>query len=467
MSCRPVLGRSIFSLKMPLAFVFLLLLVFSLVMLSQPAPAYAVADYYVSTGGDDTHTCTSVFQACRTITAALDKASNGQGISVGPGTYTENITITKSIFISGAGTDSTIIDGNGTGRVVKSAGNYTVSLSSLTVRNGHTSSADSEGNGGGIFLLNGRLNLINVDVVSNTVDIVGTCSSHCGGGGIYNYMGTVTMVNGTVGWNHGQSGAGILNTGTLNLSGVVIAHNEGIGSSGWGAGIYGVGDTTLDNVTVRNNNAPQSAGGIRNRGSMTITHSAINHNIADVFGGVENISTGGWMTMTNSTVSSNTAVFGGGIGANGAGLLLNSVTIAANQAPYVAGISIASGSGLSIYNTIISNSGENCDNQGTAVSHGYNLISDASCASVFTQPGDVANTNPLLSPLSNWGGTTQTHGLMPGSPALNRRFMSPADPYACTTTDQRSVARPYGSYCDIGAFEGVLNALNLPLIKKQ
>ncbi len=56
----------------------------------------------------------------------------------------------------------------------------------------------------------------------------------------------------------------------------------------------------------------------------------------------------------------------------------------------------------------------------------------------------------ILADLKNNGGPTRTHALKPASPAVNA--VPSSDP-ACTGTDQRGVARPQGSDCDIGAFE--------------
>jgi hypothetical protein len=61
-------------------------------------------------------------------------------------------------------------------------------------------------------------------------------------------------------------------------------------------------------------------------------------------------------------------------------------------------------------------------------------------------PGMAAD--PLLQPLANYGGATQTHALGVGSAAFD------AYTVGCPATDQRGVARPQGAACDIGAFEG-------------
>jgi hypothetical protein len=52
----------------------------------------------------------------------------------------------------------------------------------------------------------------------------------------------------------------------------------------------------------------------------------------------------------------------------------------------------------------------------------------------------MTNRNPLLGPLVNNGGTTQTHALLANSPVLNA-----ADPVTSPPVDQRGIARPqYG-----------------------
>ena len=59
----------------------------------------------------------------------------------------------------------------------------------------------------------------------------------------------------------------------------------------------------------------------------------------------------------------------------------------------------------------------------------------------------VGVTDPLLAPLGNYGGPTQTVALLPGSPAINAGTNGPGIP----TTDQRGLGRV--GAVDIGAFE--------------
>ena len=79
-------------------------------------------------------------------------------------------------------------------------------------------------------------------------------------------------------------------------------------------------------------------------------------------------------------------------------------------------------------------------------SQGHNLDSDNTCN--LSSVGDLPNTDPLLGPLQDNGGPTETHALLPESPAIDA-----GDNAACPSTDQRGIIRPQGSACDIGAFE--------------
>ncbi len=80
---------------------------------------------------------------------------------------------------------------------------------------------------------------------------------------------------------------------------------------------------------------------------------------------------------------------------------------------------------VTLQNSIIANSpsGGNCS--GTIISNGYNLSSDNTCA--FNHSGDFNNPDPMLGPLQNNGGPTQTMALATGSPAIDA-----GNPSGCT-----------------------------------
>ena len=132
-------------------------------------------------------------------------------------------------------------------------------------------------------------------------------------------------------------------------------------------------------------------GGISNNGTLTIINSTLSNNYAADSGG--GLCGGG--TITNSTMSDNTATNEGG------GILTTGV--------------------LTIGNTILKagTSGANISgNPGTVTSQGYNLSSDDG-GGFLNATGDQINTDPLLGPLQFNGGSTFTHHLLAGSPAIN------------------------------------------------
>jgi hypothetical protein len=86
----------------------------------------------------------------------------------------------------------------------------------------------------------------------------------------------------------------------------------------------------------------------------------------------------------------------------------------------------------------------------------YNLIGDGSGSGISdgsngNQVGSAAvPLDPVLAPLGNYGGPTQTMALLPGSPALgNGGLAGPGVP----TTDQRGLPRPSSGPIDVGAFQ--------------
>jgi CSLREA domain-containing protein/uncharacterized repeat protein (TIGR02543 family) len=236
--------------------------------------------------------------------------------------------------------------------------------------------------------------------------------------------GAVTISGLTVrgGWIFSEGG-GVKNDGALTLSSVTVSGNV-VQTSGLGGGIINHGTLTLVDCTVSGNLTGGAGGGIANTGVLTVINSTVSGNTGSSTGGIFNL--GGDVTLTNSTVSGNSGAAGSGI----------------RNYPGVGTVKLK--------NTIVANStfGANCD--GTVTSLGHNLSSDNSCS--LTAPTDLPNTPPQLGALANNGGPTETHALLPGSPAID------AVPLAsCTvSTDQRGVLRPQGAACDIGAFEAIV-----------
>jgi hypothetical protein len=88
-----------------------------------------------------------------------------------------------------------------------------------------------------------------------------------------------------------------------------------------------------------------------------------------------------------------------------------------------------------------------------AKSQGNNLIGNTSGAVGFGGT-DILGRSPLLGPLQDNGGQTDTHALLSRSPAIDKGTNA-----GCPRTDQRGKARPMDgngdgkARCGIGSFE--------------
>jgi predicted outer membrane repeat protein len=246
------------------------------------------------------------------------------------------------------------------------------------------------------------------------------------------------------------SGGGTMTVFTVNsgvtasISGLTIT---GGGGSGYGSGIFNQGTLTVSNCTLSGNSTgsgSSSGGGIDNYGTLTVSNSTISNNTAgNGYGG--GINNQGTLTVSNSTFSGNTASLGGGISAGIGSVTVSNSTFSGNTAANYGGGIYSQGSfpGMSttITNSIVAGNittnapGDDCDG---CTSSGTNLISTSS-----------SSPSPMLGPLQNNGGPTETMMPLTGSPALN------AGSGSTLPTDQRGFPRPTGSgvTSDLGAVQ--------------
>ncbi len=374
---------------------------------------------------------------------------------------------------------SSTVSGNTTfsrgGGIFTSRGGLTVTSSTIS---GNNSSED----GGGIFSYFGPLTLTSSTVSGNTGQEGGgifvqfgpvtlTSSTISGntsgedGGGIFSYFSPLTLTSSTVSGNTTFSrGGGIFTSrGGLTVASSTISGNTS-GEDGGGIFSY-FSPLTLTSSTVSGNTTFSRGGGIfTSRGGLTVASSTISgNNSSEDGGGI--FSYFGPLTLTSSTVSGNTTFSrGGGIFTSRGGLTVTSSTISGNNSSEDGGGVFAFNSGddplLAIQNSIVAGNtaaGAGPDllpDPDSPLDIDFSLIGDTTGSGVTagTGTGNLLDVDPLLGPLADNGGPTQTHLLLPSSPSIDMGDPSLVSP---PVYDQRgfAFARVVGGRIDSGAVE--------------
>jgi hypothetical protein len=267
-------------------------------------------------------------------------------------------------------------------------------------------------------------------------------------GGAIRNAGSLSVENSTMRSCRGNSGGAIFNVGALAISDASLDSNSA--SIGGGALFNSApGTVNIDASNISNNQAELNGGGVFNgSGVVMISFSSLHGNVAvgGAGGAVENR---GDVAMTNSTLSGNVAMTGGGISISDFGnTSMTACTVADNENGNVQ-LGPVDAATLSLSNTIIADArtGDDCNagTQGVIADLGFNVVEDGTC---ITEASSMAG-DPLLGPLQNNGGSSLTHALLPGSQAIEGGDCAGGS----VTMDQRGVARPQASTCDVGAFE--------------
>jgi CSLREA domain-containing protein len=393
---------------------------------------------------------------------------DGQGMFSGFRVYQASVdfsdlTVTHMLRAVGAallvqeGSIVSLVDMILTNNVASFAGGAVhVSSSAPLIVTGSTISGNSAPNGGGITVGadTGGLTLVQSTVSDNTATGVQ------GGGGIEQRYGHLEIVNSLVSGNHSQGGGGGIWVDVFSDVSITDSRILDNTAAGNGGGIHNTGySTTVTRSTIAGNEAGTSGGGIQNDdgGQLTVENSTLSDNIAgSTGGGILSASgcCGSMLVVSRSTVSSNQA------GSSGGGI--------ATQFAY--GESATVRASLIADNTAGGQPQDCLGSGGSLTSGGHNLIGvgDAGCTG-FTDGvnndlvGSVAAPlDPKLGPLAPNGGTTQTHGLLASSPAVDQIPVGTISGAVALcpvsgATDQRGVSRPVGPACDVGAFEGVIS----------
>ena len=424
-----------------------------------------------------------------TITFAADLYVGGPAtITLANGELTLTDTTGKTT-IAGLGADQLTIDGNHLSSVFSVAAGVTANISGLTITNGSAHDGggiDSFGSltidncvlrenyaansGGGVFQQGGSLTVLGTSVAGNTashaagivaiiVPSVMIVDSHfenntagVDGGGLYFYMSTGTVSDSRfVGnktnssWDLGGGGA-VKNDDHANMTIIRCEFSEN--SAVYGGTIHNMHDSvvTVAESTFRQNHADVSGGAIRNIWGSTVTASDLT--IANNWAGLQ----GGGIYNEASLRLTNVTIVGNEVGSGGAG----------------GGLRLATGAAV-LRNTLIAENWKGSGVDATeddvsgnvdSLQSSHNLIGDGAGTNLTNgvqgnQVGNAANpVNPLLTPLGNYGGPTQTMALLPGSPAIDA-----GDNAWATQTDQRGLLRITDgngdgtAVVDIGAFE--------------
>jgi hypothetical protein len=340
-----------------------------------------------------------------------------------------------------------------------SAGNVT--LSCLTLTNGRARGADGSGGhsggrggdaaGGAVYVGGGAVTLNNSSLSNNTAQggrggngLHGGPGGDGHGGAIYvNGGASATLVNSTLSANSAQGGAGGSGNGLFGI--------------GQGGGLYNFGSLTLTNITVSGNSASTDGGGLWNGGAARLTNVTVSGNSASTGRG-GGLSSEGTATLTNVTVNNNTSVNGGGVSSGGTAILTN-VTVSGNFASLDGG-GLAIGGTATLTNVTVSGNSAGQDGGGlfigVATATLTNTIVAGNTGVNIRSFGNVSATHslvdvdPMLAPLGDYGGPTQTMALLPGSPAIDAGDSTAA---GLPGSDQRGFARISGAAVDIGAYE--------------
>jgi hypothetical protein len=376
------------------------------------------------------------------------------------------IDITTNVTIDGPGASALAVSGDNNGSVFDVGPATTVAISGVSIMDGTSST-----NGGGI-VNNGVLSLNDCSVSGNTAT---------NGGGILN-DDALSLSNCTLSGNSATNGGGILNEDSLTLSDSTLSGNTAAN----GGGVFNHGGSfLLSNSTVSTNDATNGGGIASFSANTTLADSTLSGNTATNGGGLYdgismalvNASTlsgngavnGGGMfinstdeKVTTATLSGNTAVNGGGIFGNGAALIVTASTLSGNSASGAGGQDgggfDVGFSGASLAATIVADSTSGGDCSGKIVDLGYNSGDDATCGFAAGNHSR-SGVNPELGPLQNNGGPTETQAPASDSPVVNQipvgAKVKKPKAILCPGTDQRGLARPQGTACDIGAVEVV------------
>ena len=254
---------------------------------------------------------------------------------------------------------------------------------------------------------------------------------------------------------NGNQASGVfeIEGGSAAISGLTVTG----GQADRGGGLVNQGGTlALTGVTIRGNTAFDQGGGLDTQfnGTTTLTDCTISGNSAGLAGGGLADLYNGAATLTDCTVSDNDVPTGGGLAGLSGALTLAACTVSGNSASQQSGgLYVSPGAIVALTDTIVAGNAAGDIRGALATGSANNLVGDGSGLTGISDgsQGNQVGTaetpiNPLLAPLGNYGGPTQTMALLPGSPAIGG-----GTTVVAAATDERGEQRT--DPVDIGAFQ--------------
>jgi hypothetical protein len=338
-------------------------------------------------------------------------------------------------------------------------GIYGSILSSLNISNCIFSHNSAVG-GGGLLNFGQSLIVDHCAFIANSAPTTTQYGAGIGGGLINVGPGSATISNSTFTGNSADVAGAMLSGGPATINNCTFTANVANGENA--SDIQGPGALTIDNSTFMDNttNGGNGVSPVVQSTTVTINNSTfVDNNCGGISANVLTVNnstfahnkgggiSGGTTTVSNSTFAGNT-----GDGIASYLLTITNSTIAGNSAY---GID-CSGRAI-LTNTIVAGSHAGSGDIGGTVLANYCLIQNTAGAVLLPGSGhNIVGQDPLLGPLGNYGGPTQTMPLLPGSPAIDagsNAFAVDYSTYQPLTTDQRGLARVANGRVDIGAVE--------------
>jgi len=371
---------------------------------------------------------------------AADTNAAVQGCAAGSGADTINfsvtgtislateLTINSDVTINGPGAASLTLAPSSTNRALYIKSNHTTAISGVTFQGNGTTLVD----GAALYHYSGTLTIQNCVFTGNKTTTKG--------GAIFNYGGTLIIKSSTFTGNRAgdRGGAIFMYSGNLSIDASTLSGNQSVRDGG-AISFYHYGGTngalTMTNSTLSGN---QSTGATSRGGAVHMYRTLAS-------------------TITNSTISGNSSNNGSGALylRNSSPLTISNSTVSGNSAVNIAGGITLYKATLNLVSTIVANSSSGTGTRDIEIGPGgivngtNSLVQNATGFGFSSGSGNITGVNPLLGPLANNGGPTQTMALLAGSPAIDKG----SNPLALAF-DQRGTPFVRSSgVTDIGAYE--------------